>query len=213
MNRRYRSTLREDQAKATSQRIVDALVAQACEHGRQDFSIAEVAARAGVAERTVYRHFPTRQALIEAIHVASEQDTRTKLPDNPDNAFGHVHTLFAWFEENAQLVEAAHVTGIASEVRAHGRRQRGERAKKMVDEYLALLPEADRRRALAVFRSMFGSATWRTMRRELGLSAEETVDAVEWVIGLVRADLEKRKAAAAAATTKTKTRAKKAGAR
>lgn len=193
MNRAYRSTLREEQAKATRQRIVDALVEQATELGRSDFSIAAVAARAGVAERTVYRYFPTREALLDAVNGVVDSGARSIEPMSPDDVAGHIRLLYAWFEDNAQLVEASHVTGVGSEVRAHGRRQRGARTRAMIDEWLADLPEADRRRTFAVFRSMFGSFTWRTMRNELGLSAEETVDAVEWVADLVMADLAKRR--------------------
>lgn len=218
MTRAYRSTLREEQAKATRQRIVDALVEQASERGRTEFSIAEVAARAGVAERTVYRYFPTREALLDAVSAALDALTQSE-PKSPDDVEGHVRALFAWFEDNAQLIEASHATGVGSEVRARGRRQRGARTKAMLDVWLADLPEPDRRRAFAVFRSMFGSFTWRTMRSELGLSAEETVDAVDWVLGLVMADLAKRSQAAAKApakkgsTARAKKRSREGGAR
>lgn len=199
MNRAYKSTLREDQAKATRQRIVDALIEQASQTGRSDFSIAEVAARAGVAERTVYRYFPTREALLDAVGGAIEAGARAVEPEGPEDVAASVRALYAWFEENEALVEASHVTGVGSEVRARGRRVRGERARKMIDAWASALTDAERRRAFAVFRTMFGSFTWRTMRRELGMSAEETIDAVEWVVGLVMADLARRERAAARA--------------
>src|SRR5258708_12464945 len=38
------------------------------EHGADDASLEEIARRAGVGIGTLYRHFPTRQALLEAVY-------------------------------------------------------------------------------------------------------------------------------------------------
>lgn len=202
MTRAYRSALREEQAQATRQRIVDALIAQAAEVGRTDFSIAEVATRAGVAERTVYRHFPTREAMLDAINHAADVGPRAIALRDPDDLVEHFHALFAWFEDNPQLIEATHVTRVGREVRAHGRRQRGERTREILDVALAELDDAARLRAFAAFRTMFGSATWRTMRHELGLTAEQTRDAVEWVLRLVLDDLARQQRVAKAARSR-----------
>jgi AcrR family transcriptional regulator len=194
MTRAYRSALRGDQVQATRRRIIDALVAQAAERGRTDFSIADVAARAGVAERTVYRYFPTRDDLIAAVNEAVEYGAGES-PHGPSDLVemaAHVRALYAFFEANATLIEASHAAGLGGEIRAVGRKRRGEHTRALLDQHLAGLSAADRRRAFAVFRTMFGSQTWRTMRHELKLSAEETLDAVQWVAGLVMTDLTRR---------------------
>ncbi len=193
MNRGYRSALRDEQTVATRQRIVDALVEQAAETGRRDFSIADVAQRAGVAERTVYRYFPTREDLLNAVNAQLDKEAHRLQPRSEEDLTHHIRELFAWFEQNAQLVEASHVAGLGQAVRSQGRQQRGAEARKLIDEWLSDLPESERQRTFAVFRSMFGSVTWRTMRQELGMSAQETVDAVEWILGLMMADLKKRR--------------------
>ena len=41
------------------------------EHGADDVSLEEIARRAGVGIGTLYRHFPTRQALLEAVYTRS----------------------------------------------------------------------------------------------------------------------------------------------
>lgn len=197
MTRAYRSALREEQAQATRRRIVDALIAQIGEPGRSDFSIAEVAGRAGVAERTVYRYFPTREALVDAINSEIDRGALEIKERDTDSMVEQVRALYAWFEANPQLVEASHVTSVGREVRAHGRRQRGERTRRILDSMLADVDASTRLRAFAVFRTMFGSATWRTMRHELGLSAEDTIASVEWVLRLVLDDLARAQRAAA----------------
>src|SRR2546429_4734779 len=50
-------------------RLLDAASAAFVEHGADDVSLEEIARRAGVGIGTLYRHFPTRQALLEAVYV------------------------------------------------------------------------------------------------------------------------------------------------
>ena len=58
--------------RADAQRNYDRLLAAATaaftERGADDVSLEEIARRAGVGIGTLYRHFPTRQALLEAVY-------------------------------------------------------------------------------------------------------------------------------------------------
>lgn len=58
--------------RADARRNYDRLLAAAAEafaeHGADDVSLEEIARRAGVGIGTLYRHFPVRQALIEAVY-------------------------------------------------------------------------------------------------------------------------------------------------
>ena len=49
-------------------RLLEAASAAFAEHGADDVSLEEIARRAGVGIGTLYRHFPTRQALLEAVY-------------------------------------------------------------------------------------------------------------------------------------------------
>jgi AcrR family transcriptional regulator len=48
------------------------------EHGADDVSLEEIARRAGVGIGTLYRHFPTRQALLEAVYLDQVEGLRAK---------------------------------------------------------------------------------------------------------------------------------------
>ena len=50
-------------------RLLEAASGAFAEHGADDVSLEEIARRAGVGIGTLYRHFPTRQALLEAIYI------------------------------------------------------------------------------------------------------------------------------------------------
>jgi AcrR family transcriptional regulator len=48
--------------------LLSAAAAAFAEHGADDVSLEEIARRAGVGIGTLYRHFPARQALLEAVY-------------------------------------------------------------------------------------------------------------------------------------------------
>jgi len=59
--------LRAD-ARRNYERLLSAAAEAFTEHGADDVSLEEIARRAGVGIGTLYRHFPTRQALLEAVY-------------------------------------------------------------------------------------------------------------------------------------------------
>jgi AcrR family transcriptional regulator len=56
-------------ARRNRERLLAAALAAFTEHGSDDTSLEEIARRAGVGIGTLYRHFPNRQALLEALYV------------------------------------------------------------------------------------------------------------------------------------------------
>ena len=82
--RSYDNSLRQKQAEATRELILGSLAQQLAEGGLQDFSVAEAAKRAGVATRTVYRYFPNREAVLEAVSQwVDRQFGDLPFPSNP----------------------------------------------------------------------------------------------------------------------------------
>ena len=63
---RYVSNLRDRQKAETHDQILRAVATRLESGGLEELSFAEIAAEATVGERTVYRHFPTREALMGA---------------------------------------------------------------------------------------------------------------------------------------------------
>ncbi|MGO9083033.1 MAG: TetR/AcrR family transcriptional regulator [Streptosporangiaceae bacterium] len=55
-------------AQRNRQRLLAAASAAFAEHGADDACLEEIARRAGVGIGTLYRHFPNRQALLEAVY-------------------------------------------------------------------------------------------------------------------------------------------------
>jgi AcrR family transcriptional regulator len=55
-------------ARRNRQRLLDAALQVYAERGADDATLDEIPRRAGVGIGTLYRHFPTRQALLEAVY-------------------------------------------------------------------------------------------------------------------------------------------------
>jgi AcrR family transcriptional regulator len=55
-------------ARRNYEKLLSAAATAFAEHGADDVSLEEIARRAGVGIGTLYRHFPTRQALLEGVY-------------------------------------------------------------------------------------------------------------------------------------------------
>ena len=93
--------------RADAKRNYDRIVEVAREVFREqgyDASLDEVAKRAGVGPGTLYRHFPTRDALLDAIM----QSWVLRVTEATEKALAHEGSprdlLLAWFEEYVRLI-------------------------------------------------------------------------------------------------------------
>lgn len=59
--------MRDDQAKPTRQRIFDCAVDLFAREGYSAVSIRQIARAAGITESSIYNHFPSKQAILQAI--------------------------------------------------------------------------------------------------------------------------------------------------
>ena len=84
-----------ENAERTRSRILDAAVALVTEQNDAAFSVPDVATRAGVALRTVYRYFPTRQHLIDGVAAVGDHVAETDLP----TARFELTDLAPWLEQ------------------------------------------------------------------------------------------------------------------
>src|SRR5689334_19845539 len=91
----YRSALRDEQADQTRARILEG-VALALAENPNDVSIPRVATLAKVAVPTVYRHFPSKQALFDALREEYQRRLKmpSKLPSDVDTLFPALRAYF-----------------------------------------------------------------------------------------------------------------------
>jgi AcrR family transcriptional regulator len=87
---------RRADAQRNYQRLTDAAVTAFTEHGADDVSLEEIARRAGVGIGTLYRHFPTRQALLEAVYRDQVEALRSRADELLAGSGDAWEALEAW---------------------------------------------------------------------------------------------------------------------
>jgi AcrR family transcriptional regulator len=104
-------------ARRNYERLLAAAAAAFAEHGADDVSLEEIARRAGVGIGTLYRHFPARQALLEAVYkdqVDGLDALASKLlvGESPGAALGEWMRAFVGFARTKRSLSSALVATI-----------------------------------------------------------------------------------------------------
>jgi AcrR family transcriptional regulator len=183
--RAYKSSLRDRQAGETRSRILEAFSAQIVDSGLKDFSIEQVAQRAGVSARTIYHHFPNRDELFDAVTSwVHEQATGENLADAAtlDEFTGQIGKVFQSFDQHESMVRAQLVTELGQTVRRRARSQRRLVIESLVRSEAPGLPDAEVKNASALIHYLSSSEAWRSMKDESGLSGDEAGKTVVWAI-------------------------------
>jgi AcrR family transcriptional regulator len=91
MIRKYRMGKRAESRERTRARIVEATMHVHDQKGVAPATLAEIAARAGVSQATLSRHFPSYSQLIQACGGHVWQELRPPQPDTAGAVFAGVH--------------------------------------------------------------------------------------------------------------------------
>lgn len=188
--RTYDSPVRDKRKTETREQILNALVDVVLHEGVHAFSVQHVAKRAGVSHRTVYRHFPTREALLDGLsELLSGQPTGPGL--DPDA----IRDSYRAFDANADLVRAYVITSLALGIEPAKRPERTRRMHQaFANRFEHLDPEEVRATFLAL-RVLVSSRGWHLLR-QVGVDGERGGAVVARIFQLVVADLEERNSSA-----------------
>jgi AcrR family transcriptional regulator len=104
-------------ARRNYDRLLAAAAAAFAEHGADDVSLEEIARRAGVGIGTLYRHFPARQSLLEAVYKdqVDALDTlggKLLTAESPGQALGEWMRAFVAFGRTKRSLSSALVETI-----------------------------------------------------------------------------------------------------
>ena len=170
----YESPLREEQKEATRHRILDAAGKLMEERGLQQFSYAALAKEAGVTERTVYRHFPSKDTLLKGLWEWYAERTRFgAIARCEQDLLAQPLRVFPAFEENEELCRALWLSPEGREFRLGNLEERKAGIRAAVAEATRGLPAREAKWFAAVVHLLVsGTALW-TMKDYWGLSGEE----------------------------------------
>jgi len=170
----------------TRQRITDAAVRLHTTVGPSAASISAVAEEAGVTRLTMYRHFPSKDALFGACmshwrahHPPPDPEAWRQVPGFEARLHAALTALYHWYGENGDDLypiyrDAAHTP-------ESNRRARQANNERMVAAVLAGRADgaAARRRMRAVVGHVVGFWTWRSLVVDHGLSTRQAAAMAE----------------------------------
>lgn len=150
------------------------------EVGTDDVSFRLIALRAGVGERTVFRYYPTRVDLLLATSAWIERTIFTRAES--DSIFDVPIAIREAMEAYDRRPELAHVVAETAMRGVNGADPAPHRDDfdGMLRREVPSLGDDDRRAVVAALCHLDSSATWVTMRRELGMSGRDIADAATW---------------------------------
>ena len=180
--------LREKQMVETRRAILEAVSVEIAESGLTGFSIQGVADRAGVTHRTVYNHFPTREALndafaehVEAVlgeHGVANAERGVGVKDLPRLA----RRLPALVGADAANLEAYVMMTIATAKAARVFRDRSKKMERLINEELGPLDPGVAKLVTTAVRMFISSAGWFLLKKHHGLTPAEAARVSEWAV-------------------------------
>lgn len=176
---------REAQKAATRDRIVAAVTALVAERHPAAVSVPAVAERAGVGVATVYRYFPTKEALLDAAAHGAVSTGAAGLP----RSLGEVTPALraAWSELAAQLPLVRNQ--LASPLGRDLRRRRWEAKASALAEAAAgegLDPDEDAvRRLLGVVDVLTSSTALLELHDKAGVPVGDAAEWCGWAVGVL----------------------------
>ena len=182
--RRYDNTLRRQRAEETRNRIVAAGADVLRESSIRDWralTIRGVAERAGVNERTVYRHFANERALRDAVMHRLEEQSGVTLDElgleGIGDATARIFRLVAAYPPGPRPA--------LDPTLAEANRRQHEALLGAVEERAQRWPAADRTLAAAMFDVLWAVASYERLVVDWHLDRDDAIRAITWVIGLL----------------------------
>jgi AcrR family transcriptional regulator len=182
--RPYDSKLRRQQAAETRERIVAAgseLLHDSSVRDWRALTLRAVAERAGVNERTVYRHFVNERALRDAVMHRLEEEAGIDLAGLE---LGGIADVTARIFEHVSSYPREPRPALDPTLTETGERQR-KALLAAVAARTARWPEADRTVAAALFDVFWSVASYERLVVDWQLDRAQAIRGVTWVIGLV----------------------------
>jgi AcrR family transcriptional regulator len=179
------TSLRDARAGVVRERVLEGVAAVLA--AGDDLTFARVAKAAQVPERTVYRHFPTREALLtEVFHWANRRiGFEGDLPADRGDVVALVRRAFPGFDQIAPVIQEllAAPEGLVARLSNKDARQQAARA--VVASEAPGLDLDSARRVAAAVQLLTAAATWQTLRDYWGMDGTEAAETAALALDLL----------------------------
>lgn len=184
--RSYDNRARAQKAAQTRERIIAAGSALVHEFESWDWrglTFRAVAERAGVGERTVYRHFPTERHLHHAVMARLEAEAGVRYEDVTLDNLGAVTARVFGSLQRFSVREMVPTPADSAFVSSDERRR--EALLRVVSQASPGLPDAQRRTMAGLLDVLWSPASYERLVGGWGLAGEDATRAIGWLMSQV----------------------------
>jgi AcrR family transcriptional regulator len=187
-------SLRERQKEQTREMIIDALLQAMANGDYEAMSHDALAKRVGVSRQTIYRYFPDRDALLQALwaKITATAGPRVSMPDSEQDIIDRMQDTYAGFDKIANVMTVTLSTPHGRAMRQSMKAVRQDRYRAILHDAVADLPERDQVLAISVIQLLSAGYAWLEMRSQWDMSGEEIAVACRWAAKTLLADLKRR---------------------
>jgi AcrR family transcriptional regulator len=183
--RPYESPTRKEHAELTRRAIIEALIALLVDEHPATISIPAVAKRANVSVRTVYHHFPTKEALFdELLDTTNRPEYRPELNEatTPKELAQTIPDAYRYLERNADLFHAVRVSEVGSRIKGVLDQRNIDRIEKALQPLKTDLDDEAFRRLCAIVGAIASSDTYRNLTVRYGLDRDDAAAVTTWAV-------------------------------
>ena len=167
-----------------TQEVILAAAIDLLEHASvAELTVRDVAQRANISSRTIFRYFPTRDEFLDAI--AAQVIRNLSLPPHPatiEELLGLPDALYRTFESRTSLIKAALHSELFDRIRSAPAQQRWIAVGKLLDQHAPKATPRERKLATANIRFFLSATAWHYYRFYFGFSLADTIAAAEAAI-------------------------------
>ncbi len=184
--RSYKSPLRRAQAEDTRNRILGAMAEVVADGGEGSVNFDVLAEKSGIERRTVFRHFPNREALLQAFWIwINQRVTPQVLPETFDDLLSLPAVTFAGFDAHKGVIGASLHSTWGRQMRLAALPARREKFRQAVREGLGDASPDDRRSLEAIAHLLYSATAWETLRDYCGMTGREAGKTVSWAMKIL----------------------------
>ena len=175
--------LRDRQREATRDQIIQAVHDVLTEEHPATISMPQVADRAGISLRTLYRYFPTKEALLDAASETFEVPTAALGgPVRLDNLVRYLELQWHGFGESVGAIRAQHVTPAGRALRARRLPRSRAAVTKALGQEGVDLPARDLEALRDLVSALTSSSAYLELVDHLGRDEKDAAKLAAWAV-------------------------------
>lgn len=188
---KYDNSRRSKKSAETQQSVIRTMVELLVKRRGGEVQIEEIARKSGISERSIFRFFKDKQALLEATDtyiMQYMQSTMLKIDAGTVADFGR--DVFKLFDANENLLRAYLFSPFGHTARSRLRKKLNQALieKLKLEAGGSFPPGSEHKVALTV--SLINANLWSDLRNDFGMNGEEIGKVISWAVKILAAKLD-----------------------